>query len=90
MKNADPLAPMAIGRHSDSPTTNASAMSPVAYPMSATPSSHVAVFSHEFWVWCCDLTWFGAPCRVLLRVQDVNREDITWVGWWSEPLITLI
>ena len=50
MKNADPLAPMAIGRHSDSPTTKASAMSPVAHPMSATPSSHVAVFSHEFLV----------------------------------------
>lgn len=48
MKNADPLAPMAMGRHSDSPTTKASAMSPVAHPMSATPRSHVAVFCHEF------------------------------------------
>ena len=48
MKNAEPLAPMAIGRHRDSPTTKASAMSPVAEPMSATPNSHVAVFRSEW------------------------------------------
>ena len=47
MKKAEPLAPIAMGRHSDSPTTKASAMSPVAHPMRATPNSHVAVFRTE-------------------------------------------
>lgn len=44
MKNPEPLAPIAIGRHRDSPITNASAISPVAQPMSATPNSHLMVF----------------------------------------------
>ncbi len=43
IKNADPLAPMATGRHSDSPTTKASAISPVAHPINATPTSHLTV-----------------------------------------------
>lgn len=43
MKKADPLAPMAMGLHRDSFTTKASAMSPVAHPIRATPSSHLTV-----------------------------------------------
>ncbi len=55
MKKAEPLAPMAIGRHSDSSPTKTSAIMPVAHPMSVTPSIHLTLcmnaFRVEFPVW---------------------------------------
>ncbi len=58
MKKAEP---MAIGRHSDSPTTKTSAIMPVAHPMSATPSIHLTLSRNAFRV---ELPVWGRPRAV--------------------------
>ena len=77
MKNADPLAPIAIGRHSDSPTTKASAINPVTLPMSATPNSHLAVFRVEYLNLSLLFDAFCVAISICSQISGFNRNHVT-------------